>query len=206
MPTKFILSFFRVSVTILFYLLIAFTLFILVASLVSITSGNNQKLTNFTYSYEAMIFRKGNQELPFTYAADSTVRYHPLPNRYQLQVEPRSAIGYYAFISKLIFLGLGIAVLWHFKKIFQQTDLSHPFSYSIIRRLKILAALFIIADVLGLINYFMFNNYLNQAIAAPHMQLVTKFGDDLITGCIIWIIAVVYERGIVLQEENALTV
>jgi len=178
----------------------------LIASLIHIGNGNTKKLTNFTYSYDAKIFRKGDNEVPFTYSADSTVRFHTLSDRFTLQIEPQSAIGYYALITKLIFLGLGIAVLWNFKKIFQETNLDHPFRYSIIRRLKILAALFIISDVVKLIDYFLFNSFLHQSIASPNLRLVTDTGNGIVTGLIIWIIAVVYQRGIALQEENALTV
>lgn len=206
MGTKLIFSFLKVSVSILFYLLIAFTVVILLASLWHMASGDTEKLTNFTYSYDAKIFRHGDKELPFTYSADSTVRYHQTPDRYMLQLEPNSSIGYYALISKLIFLCLGIAILWNFKKIFQGTNLNRPFQDSIVRRLKLLAALFIISDILKLMNYFLFNSFLHQSITTPKFQLLTDVGSDLITGLIIWIIAVVYERGAALQEENALTV
>ena len=103
-------------------------------------------------------------------------------------------------------MGMGIAVLWNFNKIFSETNLDDPFKYSIPKRLKILAALFIGADLLKLADYFLFNSFIKQSIAMAHLKLITDTGSGIITGLIIWIIAIVYQKGVDLQEENALTV
>ena len=209
MGTKLIFRFLKVAVNILFYFLVVIALVILVTSVITIATGNGKApdgLTNNTFTYQVMAFGSKNNQQAFTYSADSLMRYYGVKDRYTLQVAPNSAMGYYALITKLIFLSLGIWVLWNFKKIFQETNLDRPFRESIVRRLKILAALFIISDILQFINYFLFNSYLHQSIPSPHFKLVTEVGNGLITGFIIWIIAVVYERGAALQEENALTV
>jgi hypothetical protein len=171
-------------------------------------SGNKQakKLTKKSFSYEVLAIDSKNPEPPSTLSADSLVSYRPIQNHYTVQVEPNSAIGYYAFLTKLIFLALGIGVLWNFKKIFKETNLDHPFKVSITKRLKILAALFIISDVLKFIDYLLFNSFLHQSIASPRFQLLTNVGDGIITGLIIFVISIIYQRGIALQEETALTV
>lgn len=207
MPSRFILSFLRVCTSILFYLLIFFTLIFVVTSILNI-SGNNQakKLTRKTFSYEVLGTDSKNQEAPIVISSDSLVSIRPIQNHYTVQVEPNSVIGYYAFLSKLIFFALGIAVLWNFKKIFKETNLDHPFRPGITRRLKILAALFIISDVLKFIDYLLFNSFLKQSIASPRFQLLTDVGNGIITGLIIFVIAVIFQRGIALQEETSLTV
>ena len=207
MPSRFILSFLRVCTSILFYLLIFFTLIFVVTSILNI-SGNNQakKLTRKTFSYEVLGNDSKKQEAPAIISSDSLVSIRPIENHYTVQVEPNSAIGYYAFLSKLIFLALGIGVLWNFRKIFKEINLDHPFKPGITRRLKILAALFIISDVLKFIDYLLFNSFLRQSISSPRFQLLTDVGNGIITGLIIFVIAVIFQRGLALQEETALTV
>jgi len=188
-------------------MLILFTLFFVVISVLNI-SGNNQakKLTRKNFSYEVLVIDPKNQEAPAVISSDSLVSIRPIQNHYTVQVEPNSSIGYYAFLSKLIFLTLGIGVLWIFKKIFKETNLAHPFKPGITRRLKILAALFIISDVLKFMDYLLFNSFLRQSLASPRFQLLTDVGDGIVTGLIIFVIAVIFQRGIALQEETALTV
>ena len=207
MKPKFVLSFLRVATTILMWVLVVFTAFLLCISIFNIGKNDkDRKLSGKNYEYEMRAFGEGQIEQPYLYAADSLVRYRNMTNRYIVEIEPNSAIGYYTLIMKLIFMGLGIAVLWNFKKIFSETSLDDPFKYSITKRLKVLAALFIIADLLKLADYFLFNSFLRQSVTTPHLGLITNTGSGIITGLIIWIIAMVYQKGIVLQEENALTV
>jgi len=171
-------------------------------------SGYDQakKLTSRTFSYEVMAFGLKNDDNHPLVSADSLVRYHPIQNHYTVEVEPNSAFGYFAFISKLFFLALGIGVLWNFKKIFRETNLNHPFRASIARRLKILAALFIINEVLKIIEYISFNSFLHHSVSAPHMQLLTTIGNGIIIGLIVYVISIIYQRGTALEEETSLTV
>jgi hypothetical protein len=208
MPSNFILSFLRKSVTVLLYLLISFTLIFFIISVLNIAGTSNQatKLTGKTYSYEVMGFGAKSKDTEFIYSADSLVRYRGVKDHYTLQIEPNSLMGYYALIMRLMFLGLGIGVLWNFKKIFKETRLDTPFKHSAVKRLKILAALFIVSDVLKLTDYLLFNSFVAHSISSPQFELLTTIGDGLITGIIIWIIAVVYQRSLYLQEENALTI
>jgi len=204
MKPKFILSFLKIATSILMWLLIAFTAFVLVASILKISGGNNIGLK--PNAYEVLAFDGAPEAQPYTYATDSVVSYQQVVNRYNVQVSPNSGMGYYTAIMALIFMGLGIAVLWNFKKIFSETNLDDPFNHNIPRRLKILAVLFIVSDGLKLINHFLFNRFLHQSVVTPGFQLITDTGSGIITGLIIWIIAVVYHRGVELRQENALTV
>jgi hypothetical protein len=207
MKPKFVLSFLRVTTNILMGVLIVFTGILFCVSILNIVgSGKGKKLNGKNYTYEMTAFGKEQAEQPYIYAADSLVRYRNMANRYTVEIEPNSAIGYYTIFIKLIFMGLGIAVLWNFKKIFSETNLDDPFKYSITKRLKVLAALFIVVDLLKLTDYFLFSSFLRQSVTTPHLGLITDIGSGIITGLIIWIIATVYQKGIVLQEENALTV
>jgi hypothetical protein len=207
MKSKYILSFLRVSVSVLFFILLFFSVFFLGASIVAIM-GNNRgmEMTNKSYTYKVKAFGLKNEAEPITYSQDSIIQYHRVADEYAVQVDPKSSMGYYSLLMKLVYMGLGLAVLWNFKKIFKETNLRSPFKNSIIRRLKTLAILFIVSDLIKLADYFLFNSYLHQSIASPKFQLLTDVGNGFITGLVILIIAVIYERGKELEEENALTV
>ena len=207
MKTKYILSFLRFSVSVLFYILLVFSVLFLVASIASV-AGNEKagEMTKKSYSYRVKAFGLQNTSEAFTYSPDSIVKYQRVADEFSVVIAPRSAMGYYAMIMKLIFMAIGLGILWNFKKIFKETNLRHPFKNSIIRRLKTLAALFIVSDLVNLLDYFLFNSYLHHSITSPKFQLLTDAGNGFITGLVILIIAVIYERGKELDEENALTV
>ena len=207
MRSTYILSFLRISVSVLFYILLVFSVLFLVASIASI-AGNNKAgdLTKKSYSYRVKAFGLQNTSEPFTYSQDSIVKYQKVADEYSVVLEPSSTIGYYAMIMKLVYMALGLVILWNFKKIFKETSFRQPFKYTIIKRLRTLAALFILSDVIRLLDYFLFNSYLHHSIASPKFQLLTDVGNGFITGLVILVIAVIYERGKELEEENALTV
>jgi hypothetical protein len=170
-------------------------------------SGNStaNNITNKAFSYEVLGLGP-KTEITERFSTDSVVSYHAVQNHFKVQITPNSGFGYYAFISGLLFLLLGIAVLWNFKKIFKETNLDHPFKASITRRLKILATIFIVSDVLKILNYIIFNSLLHQSVSSPRFELLTDIGNGIITGLIIFVISIVYERGTTFQEETALTV
>jgi hypothetical protein len=207
MKSKYILSFLRISVSILFYILLVFSVLFLIASIASV--AGNDKATDMTkksYSYKVKAFGLQNTEEPYTYSQDSIIKYQRVADEYAVVIVPRSTIGYYAMIMKLLYMALGLGILWNFKKIFKETNFKQPFKSIIIKRLKTLAALFIISDLVKLLDYFLFNSYLHHSLASPKFQLLTDVGNGFITGLVILIIAVIYERGKELEEENALTV
>jgi hypothetical protein len=167
---------------------------------------NGMELIRKSYTYKVKAFGINNAAETSTYSRDSIVKYQRVADEYSVQVNPISSIGYFSLVMKLVFMGLGLGVLWNFKKVFTETNLKSPFKGQIIKRLKILAALFIISDLVNLLDYFVFNSFLHQSIASPQFQLLTDVGNGFIIGMIILVIAVVYERGKELEEENALTI
>lgn len=205
MSAKSIIAFLRISVTVLLYLMVLFTILYLLRSLLNL-SGKNIMMTSTAYSFDVMAFGIKNPDPGFLYSEDSVVGYQQVYNRYTLRIMPDSPAGYFSLLSQLIFMGLGIAILWNFKKIFSELNLNNPFMPAVFRRLKILAFLFVISDVLELINYFVLNSFINQSVKSPDFELITTTGNGIITGLTVWVFAVIYQRGIALQEENALTV
>ena len=121
MTTRFILSFLKIAATILFYFLALFTLLIIVSA---ITKNSREKyaadkISNNPYSFEVKGFGDGNKEQPIIYSNDSIVRYNTLNDHYIIEVSPGTKIGYYGLFMKLIYLCLGLVVLWNFRKIFK---------------------------------------------------------------------------------------
>lgn len=205
MSPKSIIAFLRISVTVLLYLMVFFTVIFLAVSLLNL-SGNNFVMPGKAYSFDVMAFGIKNPDPGFTYSSDSVVGYQQIHNRYTLLIRPGSLAGYYSLLSRLLLMSLAVAILLNFKKIFSELNLNNPFMETVFRRLKIVAFLFVISDVLELINYFVLNSLITQSIKTPDFELITTTGNGIITGLIIWIFAVIYQRGIALQEENALTV
>lgn len=160
----------------------------------------------YAYQQKVMGFGLISKELSFTYSADSLARYQRLRNHYIVEIRPNSGIGVFNLIINLIFIGLGICILWNFRKMFLETDLNNPFTPIVVQRLRTLALLFIIYDVFNMIEYLLFNRLLNRSVSLPHFELITTVGSGILTGMVIWILAVIFQRGISLQEEIALTV
>lgn len=158
------------------------------------------------FNHEVMSF--GNKEIKpeLFYSADSLVQYSAISNRYNLVVTSNSILGYYTFLSTLIDLCFGIMILWLFKKIFSEADLIDAFKQSIYKRLNLLAILFIASDLVGILHYIIFNNLLHNSILLPRFELITDVGNGFITGLIIYAIAIIYQRGLSIQEEIDLTV
>lgn len=205
MSAKSIIAFLKISATVLFYFMVFITVVFLFVSLLNL-SGKNIVLPSKAYSFEVMAFGIKNPDPGFTYSSDSVVGYQQVYNRYTLLVKPGSLAGYFSLITTFIFMSLGIAILWNFKKIFSELNLNNPFMETVFRRLKILAFLFVLSDGLELFNYFALNRLIGLSLKSPDFELITTTGNGIITGLIIWIFAVIYQRGIALQEDNALTV
>lgn len=208
MTARSILSFLRVSVSILFYFMFFFTVLYLFLSLLNLFGRNIEgvQLNNTAYSFNMMGFDGKKPDAHYTYSTDSIVGYQQVSDQFKVRIAPDSPAGYYSLFMQLVFLGSGLWILWIFMKIFGEMKLDNPFMPGIFRRLKILAILFIVSDVLKFLNYFILNSFINRSIQSPDFELITTAGNGITTGLIIWVIAVIYQRGITIQEENALTV
>jgi Protein of unknown function (DUF2975) len=205
MKPSFVFSFLRVATGILFYSLIVITLTVIVSSVLKF-SGNTIVMGKPVFDYEVMAFGTKNGTPEVHYSVDKLVQYTSIPNRYHLEVEPKSVLGYYSFFSTVANLLFGIVILWLFKRIFSEANLAEPFKPSIFKRLQILALLFAVSDVVKFANYLIFNRLLHRSISVPEFQYITEIGNGIITGLVIYAIAIIYQRGLSIQEENALTV
>lgn len=211
MAANTILKYLGVATKVLVVLFSVFILFFLVTSIIHLFTNKNLNNTHegFTISYEVRGFglKKEQNDAAF-YSNDSLIRVNEIKDHYTLNIKPTSSFGYFALVIQTCSLGLSFAILWVFMKLFNQTNLAKPFSRKIIKQLKILALLFIISDLVKLFQYFSFGSFMLQSFTSikSHFELFTTVGGSLITGLIIWIIAIIFQRGIELQEENALTV
>jgi hypothetical protein len=212
MSSAFILKLLRTLVTIFFYLNLLFIILFLVGALSALFQNDNEKalFSSKVFSYDAKQFGLGDikDQQVFSYSKDSIVRYKQVSDHFKLEVVPRSTIGYYTIFGQLILMSVSLAILWGFMQLFKQVKLLNPFSTTSVTWLKRLALLFVISDILNLINYFIVSAMLSThfSYVRVHFELITNVGSGIITGLIIWIIAVIFQRGIELQEENALTV
>jgi hypothetical protein len=90
--------------------------------------------------------------------------------------------------------------------IFKAIKLERPFTPRIIVLLRRLSLLFIAIDVLNLIHFFIFSRFMHHLLPANEFSLNIEIGRYGITGVIISVIGVIYQRGVELQNENDLTV
>jgi hypothetical protein len=201
MNSNFALGFLRITTSILYYFIIVVTIGVLITFVLEM-GGTDIGFNIFHYK----VLGKEYREEPRISSAGNIYQYKPVTNTYDVEVKPSSPQGVYALILKLAFFSLAIAELYQLRKLFRKSSLQDPFRTDLLRRLKILSWLFISADVLRLIDYFIFNGMLRSFFPKEGFQLLTDFGDGIITAFIIWVIIVVLERGKQIKEEHELTV
>lgn len=205
-PTH-IIAIFKVLTTIGFYFLIAITSLFLLFAVMNATGNNTLSSATFKNSkYKVMSFSDNNNTTEVKYSDDKQLRYQPLQNEYYVQVNPTTPFGYYTMLITFIHLLLGIFTLWTFRKILKEIQLESPFTGKVVRLLKYVAAVFVAADFVKIINYIIFNQYLHQQIPTQGFKLQSEIGNGFIIGAITYVIAVIYQRGVELQAENNLTV
>lgn len=205
-PTH-IITVFKVLTTIGFYFLLFITAAFFVFSLINIASNqsfNTPTLKNNNFKVISFSDSKGPTEVK--YSDNKQLRYQLLQNEYYVQINPSSPFGYYTMLLTFVYLLLGIFTLRTFRKILKEIQLEAPFTGKIVRLLKYVAAVFIIADFIKVINYIIFNQYLHQQMPTLGFKLQSEIGSGFIIGAITWIIVAIYQRGVELQTENNLTV
>ena len=208
MKPKTLVTILKILSTIGFYLMSLFTLVFIVMAVLNITTKNEAKNESPGKGlvFKAAELGSSKNEGTRYYSVDSVFQYQPVQNEYVLQISPNTSFGYYAIFRNTIHMLLGVVVLWCFMKIFKLVQLEQPFTFRIIKLLKILAGAFIISDIIKMIDYPIFNQLVHQSLSLPRLALLTDIGNGLLTGVIIWIIAIIYQRGVALQTENDLTV
>jgi len=158
--------------------------------------------------YYISAYNSGIKKVDFSYASDSTIRYSPVIDKYTVQVKPNTPLAYYYFLFKLILLTICITSSWFSLKILTEIKQGNPFNFRSIKYLKIIAILFISLDIIISINNLIFNQFIHQSELHSRFQLPTtlSIGNGIILGLVIWVIAIIFQRGMELQNENDLTV
>lgn len=205
MKPQLLFSFFRHSTNMLWYAMLFITI-IVTSVCLSRFAGKNITSDNLGFSKEVIGRGSVDSQVVTNYSADSLLRYSPVLGRYDLIIEPKSPLGYYSFFSMIVLFGLGIRMLWVFKRIFNEANVKDVFQESIYKKLVLMAVLFVLSDIFLIIDYLVFNHLLNRSISLPKFELLVDVGNGLITGIIIYAIATIYRRGLSIQEENNLTV
>ena len=141
------------------------------------------------------------------YSKDKSIRIREKPD-YMIQVEARSFFYCLSLFMKTVEIGMITAIFWYFMRLLRQINLQDPFDRKLVKHLKTLAFIFIAMDVLKLLQNLSYGVFLSRSFSYTSIQteMLYSIGGNLITGLTIWIIAIVFERGIELQDENALTV
>jgi hypothetical protein len=208
MKIKFILTILKIGAAILFYFLLVIT--VVVAGRYAFTLIENKPGEYITIQDDNMqsVFTHLNDKAtaPYTYSPDHQARYKEKITLYSIDIKPNSVAGYYYMAATLIFLSIGVLILGKFRKVFTEIKLDEPFRATVVKHLQILGYLFILAEILGFIHYFILGKLINNTFHAPALHQVSEKGSGLLIGMIILIIAVVYKRGLEIYEENSLTV
>lgn len=207
MKPKHIIAALKVLSTIGFYFLVFITAIFLLLSMMNASGNKSWSKPAFIKSnYKVISFGANNNTADIKYSDNKQLGFQLLQNEYYVQVSPSTPFWYYTMLVTLIHLLLGIFTLWTFRKILKEIQLEAPFTGKIVRLLKNVATVFVVADFIKIINYNIFNQYLHLQIPALNFKLESEIGNGFIIGAITWIIAVIYQRGVELQAENNLTV
>lgn len=209
MKPKNIIAVFKVLTTIGYYFLLCWTVAFSFFSLLNITANkplNNSPFNSYNYKVMSFSGNNGKNLSEGVFSEDKQLRYQLIQNEYNVQLTSSTPFGYYAMFITFIHLLMGIFTLWTFRKILQEIQLDAPFTGKIVRRLKNVAAVFIIADFIKVLNYIIFNQYMHLQVPALEFKLESEIGNGFIIGAITWVIAVIYQRGVELQTYNDLTV
>ena len=205
MKPQLVFSILRVGTNILYVIMIILTVIVAVTCVLGIAGlnlGDHQPV----FTHEVKGFGETIPKSVVSYSADKLVSYATMTENYKIKVGPNSALGYFSFYHAILNMGIAISILGLFRKIFRETNLMGSFKEQVYNRLVVLAIIFALSDVINFINYSIFNSLLENSVSVPHFKLVTDVGDGLLTGLIIYAIAIIYRRGLSIQEENDLTV
>ena len=162
-----------------------------------------EKIENmFAYSLKSSI----SEDKKTIYSPNHKIAYTAIRDQYQLKAKPQTAIGLLSIIMRCAFLFLSVIYIRFFARIFKTITTNAPFNTRIVSYLKGLAFVSFAFEIAGCIEYFAGTYLIQNEFPRMHFKLDYQFGDEIITGLIIWVIAFIYEKGASLQQENELTV
>ena len=207
MSSRKILNALRIITNFGFYALILLTVYFVIVSVLNIFSGNKTPgdKRGGELKFDMMAFDSGKPPSNYTLTPDGSISYQQ-KNQFNMEASPRSSIGYSTFFFHFLQMLFGLAILYILRKLFRQLRAGDIFKEEAIRLLKVLAGVFIVSDLVKVVEYIVVNALVRRSIRSPHFELFTTIGNGIFTGMIILVIAFVYQRGLALQEENALTV
>lgn len=229
MKKRFLFSLTRVIISVLFYFFLLVGAFMLVSGIVNMTSDWKTEKEPLRYDSKAVPLGPGTLQGHFSFgpaydvevssfdfrqqisqapaiSADGHVAYMPLQYRYGVSVDPNSPLGYSLFFFRLALITIGVLIFWNLKRIFRDIGVAEIFRNSVVKRLKVLALLFMGYDLLKWLDYLMFDHFIDIAFPEANLRMTVTFGRGLFVALILWVIVLVYERGIFFQQENALTI
>jgi len=211
MKPKFIVSFLFYFFSFGFILSILIGAVFLVFSIVNLQDKSKSGFESYhlDLASDISIYNQGNTNVKYSYSGDSTIRYIPVMKEFNVEVKPHTPLAYYHVFFKLIVLCFAISLTWFSLKFFKEIKLEKPFNLRFIKYLKIMALIFISLDVLKFINNLIFNQLIHRSDLNPHFQfppINIGISNGILLGMSIWILAIIFQRGVELQNENDLTV
>lgn len=207
MKPPFVFRFLKASINMLYYFMIGVCILFVVAVMIkTVMPDKSFRKLGFTTDKFNVVSFGHHQESSLIYSTDSTIRYQKPENKFVVQIKMNSGTGLYVLAVQFFSLILAVIILGVFRKIFKEMDLGNPFNYTLIKRLRRLALFFIIIDILKFINYFIFNFLLYTHLPDQHFALSVNIGTAIVIGAIIWLISIIFQRGLELQQEQDLTI
>jgi hypothetical protein len=229
MKKRFLFSLTRVVVSYMFYFTFLLGIVSLVWGVMGITSAWNKPIDSLQYDSSAKSTVVGailqemslgstddvevsSMDAPLrsddgpVLSADGRTAYMPSKNHFGVSTVPDSSLGYCIFLFRLASISIVVLIFWNLKRIFRDLSLKELFRGSVVKRLKVLALLFVAFDFVRWLHYIMFNHFIAIALPEAHLKMTMDVGRGLFVALIIWVIIMVYERGISFQQENALTI
>ncbi|TWV95152.1 DUF2975 domain-containing protein [Chitinophaga pinensis] len=207
MKPKSIITILNILITSTYYLTLLIAILLISLWIFFFVTGNSAANSiPGGLTHEVVSFAKTEQPAIQHYATDSTLSYTAIQNKYTLTAKPLSSLGSYSHVYSALKFVIWLLILKTLMNIFKTLNPERPFTPAIVVLLKRLSILFVAADILKILHYAVFSRFMDHLIPALKFSLNIEVGSGIITGLIIWIIAVVYQRGLEMQTENELTV
>jgi len=198
----------RKSIDVVFYLILMISIVSVAIRTYRLVGGSDSpdgSVRQSSLSFEVMCFGPGvRHDSAYVLSEGKLAALQQPPNRYQLLVSYRSALGYYDYFLTLLFtagLLYGIAQL---RRIFHSISAREPFADSNAKRIRRIGLLLIAYDVVKGVNYFLFGALANKYFSG--VELVTEIGFGAWAGLLILALSVVYQRGVELNSDTQLTI
>ncbi|WP_018629676.1 DUF2975 domain-containing protein [Niabella aurantiaca] len=194
----------RIIVRIGFYLLLLLIVLFFVLSAMELSGFKIDKDINPVNAMSVRSF--SDKTTNTTIINEKHTGFYRQINSYLFKPYPNTPAGYYLIFIRGMYLFISLAILGLLLRILKTIGKASPFHTKIIRYLRLLALVFIANELVGILDYFVTRAILDQAFPTMHFRLEINFGNDLITGLIIFVITFVYARGVQLQNEQQLTI